>query len=535
MDRFTDLLDVAAEPVRRRPVIFSLLAGAVIFFAATLNFSRPSPDADGPEIMAQDWQVLFSRRQQQRANDVAIAEDSSVFLAGSAYDPVASPFNDVLVYRLSAEGGVIYESVLPGAGEDQAYAIIPTDGGEAIVAGRHDYRMSVTRLDTAGYVLWRTIIASDGANAAYAAARGPDNSVYVVGDTGPEGDVLVARVSANGEEIWRNRFGDDKTADAPLGAIKTGGGGLVTLVQSVSADGATAFQLAKTTEDGDIAWLRDLKASAAARFDGLASGEDGDIWLAGAENGDAIVIKMDARGRQKKRLAFDLGGVDRAVSVTLLDEARLLIAGDTNADGPAPEAWLISSDLDGNRKWTYAIDGGREVMTRVWSDGRGNAVASGHSLSDGGDIRVIRMGKAAPQSPATLSPDAEALRIADAIVRGRPPPAPEEAASRPAAEDARGLDAAPSTEQDASAPEPSAAAPASEAPPPQSVEPQTDFVCTFTCETVNDAQIPYPVTQPFFSTGGLDGAVAEASQLAADVCEISGGRLRETASAPVCE
>jgi outer membrane protein assembly factor BamB len=288
--------------------------------------------------------------------DIAVAGDGEIRLAGEISlvgDPVEpTPLGSTpggFVATLDAAGNVVaarqfgtpvYDRIARFAesGDDEVIAIVVQEGEGGVVnldlstgaelwstaiEGRPTdlaldsgdaYVTSFTRqpeppnLGVDGFV---TKVSADGAVAwthplgvpyALAVAALPAGGVYVLGMTEPR-DVVVARLDAAGNELWRQLLAT-QGSDTPVAvAVTADGDAIVVFETDWAAPVPLQTSVVKLRADGTQEWIRTVEGYASA----LAIGPGGAMWLLGDDGQALVVRKLDAAGNSLWSTQFSSG------------------------------------------------------------------------------------------------------------------------------------------------------------------------------------------------------------------------------------
>jgi hypothetical protein len=299
---------------------------------------------------------------------------------------------DALVARLAPDGQVAWQRRI-GSGSDEAILSIEVDAagdvyatgifGDAIDTGcaggpiipqTNQNAFLVKLAGDSGDCVWDRHLASDNAVAADDILLDGDGNVYLVGvfggtvslggpkgihSTAGQGDVFVAKYSADGAPIWSARHG--------------GGGQDVARRIALAPDGTVVV---------------------AGEFGGTASFGTGDLGSAGSQ--DAFVARFSPGGAPTWSARIGGGGFDIADGVAIGADGALFIAGRfsqtvdfggglmLSAVSEATDGFLLRLTPEGAPSWVRALAGaGEDAAQTVAVGGDGDPVVSGFMIGPG--------------------------------------------------------------------------------------------------------------------------------------------------------
>ncbi len=225
-----------------------------------------------------EWYRYFGGTMNDRVNDLALADDGGILMAGytesSDYDIEDSRGSyDYWVIKLDSEGSLHWKKNFGGSGIDQAFAIVNTGHNSYLVAGRSNstdgdvssaignFDAWVVHFDDHGHLLWEKSFGTIDYDAA--ASIRPWNGKFILsgnsrgsidGNNQGENDYWVFSIDAhpNTGIHWQKSLGGS-SIDMATDALAVNSG-LVVLGQSQSADGDVSG-----TRGGADLWLVKLQ------------------------------------------------------------------------------------------------------------------------------------------------------------------------------------------------------------------------------------------------------------------------------------
>jgi len=344
---------------------------------------------------------------------------------------------DAWVLGLSDDGAVVWQRLIGGSGNDRGCAIMAMPDGGCVIAGEtqsNDGDVSghhgmadflVARLDSLGSIVWLRALGGSGSDVANAVSMAANGDVLVAGSTrsvdgdvsglhgdGTTSDMWVARLSADGQLLWRAAVGGSLT-DVAWALCAMPDGGMLVVGESDSQDGdvvgahglkdACACRLGPT---GELLWCRALGGSLEDMAYGAFATPDGGAVLVGESRSgdgdvfgghgayDAWVLRLSNSGGVMWQRMLGGSQNDRFNAIAGLSGGRYLLAGSTyslngNVTGQhgSEDCWLVLVDAGGGLLWERCFGGTQvERAFAVSSDPLGGTLFAGYTTSSNGDV-----------------------------------------------------------------------------------------------------------------------------------------------------
>lgn len=265
--------------------------------------------------LAKDGTVLNRRTlggpQNDRARAAAPDTEGGLFVTGFTASHGAGG-RDIWIMRLSPEGEPLWTQTLGDTGYDDGYDIIAMPDGGAAVTGfvwtdeRRGFDLIVIRLSAAGETVWRRSFHRAGFEAGTALDVTPDGGLVVLGTTSIDGlrdqDLWAIRLDANGAKLWERTYGGPKPEE-PWGLAASASGGFLIAAQTFSQGNGGDIWLFRLTPDGAVAWERTFGGPQWDHPSSLLETPAGGILVGGhtASKGagfeDGWLLHLDAEGR----------------------------------------------------------------------------------------------------------------------------------------------------------------------------------------------------------------------------------------------
>lgn len=244
-------------------------------------------------------------------------------------------------------------------------------------------------------IIWTKLLVSTSATGAKGIAKGPstEGSIYVVGQTmGNLGgqtnngiidtssyskDAFISKFYPDGSVAWTRLIGTSSEDGALAvgtafdGSVYVAGVTFGALDGQVASGSADAF-VTKFDSNGTKAWTRLLGTSGDEYAQGVATGSDGSIYVAGYSwgsldgesnggNADAFLTKFNANGTKAWTRLLGTSGNNSANAITTSADGSIYIAGSTqgNLEGQtnagSADAFVAKFSSDGTKVWTRLI------------------------------------------------------------------------------------------------------------------------------------------------------------------------------------
>ena len=293
---------------------------------------------------------------------------------------------DFLVYKLAADGSVLWQKNFGGTGFEFGNSIRATSDNGMIIAGRTQtaaythgsYDGLVYKLDAAGKKLWRKVYGGQKYDMIATAIPTADGGYLLCGDgdsyTNGGYDFLVYKVDAAGGKQWRKNYGGWSQERMqgifePMGttADRTLDGGYVFGGNTESyTHGGWDFLIYKVDASGAKLWRRNLGGSDEDYCNAVQRTADGGYIVVGdtrsyihgsAGKEDMLVYKLDSAGVKLWRKNYGGDDQERAFSVCRTSDGGYVIAGYSRSFGPNYDFLLYKVDAAGQKQWRKIFGG----------------------------------------------------------------------------------------------------------------------------------------------------------------------------------
>ena len=332
-------------------------------------------------------------------DDMAVIDAGGYILAGTTRSHHPSGDREMWLVRIDDSGGVVWEGAYGGSGEHTCNAVVPTfDGGFAcvgdrFVGGASNYDVWLTRVDSAGNLLWEKSFGGSAEDRGKALWLASDGSLLAGGWTKSQGsgasDYWLIKTNASGDLIWDKTFGGGGSDE--LEAIAQGENSLVLFGTTTSSGaGMEDFWLVGTDADGSILWTKTYGGAKSEYATDVISYPSGGFALAGytnsfgAGNWDFYVVSTDASGSEDWSQTFGHGGWDMAEALAVTTDGGLAVFGGREMNfAPSAKLWLVRTDPVGATLWDAFYDGYKyDYAGAAAALDDGSFALAGHATSD---------------------------------------------------------------------------------------------------------------------------------------------------------
>jgi hypothetical protein len=223
----------------------------------------------------------------------------------------------------------------------------------------NDYDVFLTKLDTAGNIIWFKQYAHVDYDQSTELKLTPDGKVIIVGKTASSGtynDVLLIKTDLNGNLIWRKRFGN--TYDEIYNSIEVVKNNTEYLLggrYGYSSSGTDYYDMSimRTDTAGNIIWQQQYGTVSGNEYGGIAINTlDSGVAICGIYNDSAAILKVNKTGVVQwiKNYGISTNSFVRQVN-QLKDSCYAMIVSDYYATNSSLTGYLIKADKNGNILW----------------------------------------------------------------------------------------------------------------------------------------------------------------------------------------
>jgi len=279
-------------------------------------------DSEGNEL----WSKTYGGPLHEYTGAIARTPDGAHMLGGNIVDPtdiIADPGaagyggfegrSNLCLFKVDLDGNAIWSRAYDSEQNVIASAGVQTpDGGFLLLATvtyfpDPDDDILLTKMDGNGNEVWSRTWTEDNCNA-YDLVQTTDGNYLIAASYAPAGqegmkeDFLFIKIDPDGNEIWRNTFGNPDMIDYGVVLAKAAGGGYVAAGEQ-TLDNYTweaDIKLVKIDEDGKLVWERVRTASHTMISTILQHPDGGFVIAGGMSRGSTfniVLMKTDSEGR----------------------------------------------------------------------------------------------------------------------------------------------------------------------------------------------------------------------------------------------
>ena len=269
-------------------------------------------DIDGNQV----WQTRLAGTKDDFITGITTSDDGGFILVGNTYSsPLDTAYSDIIVIKID-DGGFVYWSKTFGSTDyDEAQSVIRSGDGGYIVLGSSMSYTSVTKsalamkIDDAGNQVWTNTSDSFSSNYFYAGDQTGDGNYIAVGGTfngagGTGFDNYISKIDTAGNIIWSKSHGTNGSEFAYDVKSTSDGGYLVCGVTSTNTAGDADMSVTKLDASGDIVWTYNYGTVEYDRASSIFQQANGTIMVGGYSNignssnviNQAVLLRLDSTG-----------------------------------------------------------------------------------------------------------------------------------------------------------------------------------------------------------------------------------------------
>ena len=348
------------------------------------NFFVIKLDANGNTT----WQKKYGSICVNKGQAIQQTSDGGYILAGYT-DIFGAGWFDMMLYKLDANGDVVWSKTYGGTNFDQLTSIQQTSDGGYVLAGYTSsfgygsYDVLVLKLDSGGSITWEKAFGGTGADYASSIRQTSDGGYIVAGKTSSFGaggkDLWVIKLNSTGTVTWQNTYGG--TADDTASFIQqTSDGGFILIGDTYSFSTANFyhdFWVIKLQADGSINWQKAYGTRYKQFSSSIQQTSDGGYILVGYidlycnSDNDLWLMKLDTSGTVIWSKSYGEGSTeDKGYAVQQTSDGGYIVVGETDSYGAgSSDLWVLKLKPDGTISSTAPATIGKEIDLTLWGYG----------------------------------------------------------------------------------------------------------------------------------------------------------------------
>lgn len=240
------------------------IAAGIAQTIATTSLYMVRTDAAGEKT----WSALFGGQQDRGATSIHPTDDGGFVASGYLWQNSIYP-TDMYLLKVDSAGTEIWSKSYGSlTGQEEAMSSFLTTDGGIILAGQTDSTTDVNhylvKTDSAGNEEWSRIFGEENDDWSAAIEQTSDGGYILVGTTFSDqtqsNDLVLRKLNSNGEEIWRQTFGQTGD-DWGRSVQQTSDGGYI-LAGITRLQGEVTYNIfvIRTNSAGDVLWDRVITA-----------------------------------------------------------------------------------------------------------------------------------------------------------------------------------------------------------------------------------------------------------------------------------
>jgi hypothetical protein len=350
------------------------------------------------------WSENYGGQFNESGNSGSMTVDGGFIAIGSTFSYGAGD-HDIYVIRTDSLGVALWNRTYGGALTDYGYDIQQTaDGGFILVgmtrsSGEPNGDLLLLRIDSSGAEVWSKTFGGDKRDEGWSIRLTSDGGFIICGITNSFGagfsDMYFIRTDSLGNTLWSKTFGG---AGGDTGtAVRIADDGSFFAIGSTGSFGLgySSVYLVHISAAGDSLWANTYGDRADFGYS-LEITRDGGLALAGSSQGDMYLVRTDATGFVMWETTFGGFKDDRAYTVRETPDGGFLIGGVTESFGAGKiDIQVLRVDRSGWKIWSGAYGGaGSDYCRSMTLINNQDVIIVGHSWSfsaGGSDMYVLKV------------------------------------------------------------------------------------------------------------------------------------------------
>ena len=387
------------------------------------------------------WNTFLGGMYSDYGTAIVLDSIGNIYLTGNGAswgNPIRaySGSTDAFVAKLNGGGVLVWNTFLGGADNDEGVSIAVDSLGNTFITGHSDGTWGsplrpiagtdafVAKLSAAGGLEWNTFLGGTGVDEGYGIAVYPGGIVYVTGwgnttwgspvqAFAGDWEVFVAKLNSSGTILWNtflggvgNDWNSAVTTDSTGNVFVTGRSNIAWGSPVRAFSGLEDSFVAKLNPNGALQWNTFLGGTAADKGNDLAIDNNGNVYVASNSNTtwgspvrvysggqDGSVAKLNSSGSLQWNTFLGQVGSDSGLAMALDSNSNLYVTGRSMSNWGWPErpytagqdAFVAKFDSSNNMLWSTFLGGsGSDSGNALAVDASGHVFVAGNSTATWG-------------------------------------------------------------------------------------------------------------------------------------------------------
>ncbi len=337
----------------------------------------------GTQSPEEEWNKKFGGASDDIGEYVQQTNDGGYIIAGRTGISSLDRY-DALLIKTDVNGNELWSKTFGdgGSGKDWIECVQQTiDGGYILGGSTKSYGAGdsdwwLIKTDSNGNKLWDKTFGGSSLEVMQRAFQTADSGYILVGNTYSfdvgGGDIWLIKTDSNGNQIWSQTFGGSNLEHGFSVQQITGGGYIITGLTKSYGTGDEDVWLIKTDSSGNMIWNKTFGGSDYDYGYTVRQTPDGGYIIGGGTTSfgaglrDAWLIKTDVSGNKLWDKTFGGTNNDWGHTVQTTSDGGYILSGVTYSYGAGnADIWLIKTDANGNHQWNKTFGGNNEEFGRV--------------------------------------------------------------------------------------------------------------------------------------------------------------------------
>lgn len=356
-------------------------------------------------VDAKDLKTMFIKTFGGSDMDIAYGgvalDNGGAMIVGESKSFGSGKRNEMVLTKIDKKGKTIFKAVFGGKQKDGGKAVVKTTDGNFLAVGYSesftkygDRDMYIVKFSPKGKKIWSKTFGGERDDEAYDVVATGNGGALVVGYTESFGhgskDAYVLFVDKNGKKIWSKFLGGEDDDEAKSVALTKGGFYVAGYTESFGHGGKDFFLL-KYSGKGKLQFVKAYGGDDDDIINSVTATKDGGCVIAGStssfesKHGDIDIIRYSAKGKMQWHKIYGFKSKEWANSVIQMANGGFLVAGTTKSFGFGDfDFYLLQLNDKGSSQWANVYGGGdKDIAHKVIALKDGGYLIVGHTESYG--------------------------------------------------------------------------------------------------------------------------------------------------------